>query len=93
MTGWRLGWVIMPEDLIRPIERLAQNLFISAPALSQEAALTAFDCSNELDLRLETYKKNRKILLDRLPAAGLERIAPVDGAFYLYARRQPSHRR
>ena len=85
MTGWRLGWMIMPEDLIRPIERLAQNLFISAPALSQEAALTAFDCSNELDLRLETYKKNRKILLDRLPAAGLERIAPVDGAFYLYA--------
>jgi len=85
MTGWRLGWVVMPADLVRPIERLAQNLFISAPALSQEAALTAFDCSAELDLRLDTYKKNREALLNRLPAAGLERFAPVDGAFYLYA--------
>ena len=85
MTGWRLGWLIMPEDLIRPIEVLAQNLFISAPALSQEAALTAFDCSNELDLRQDVYKRNREALLDRLPAAGLERFAPVDGAFYLYA--------
>jgi aspartate/methionine/tyrosine aminotransferase len=85
MTGWRLGWLVMPEDLVRPIEVLAQNLFISAPALSQEAALTAFDCSNELDLRLETYKKNREALLVRLPAAGLDRFAPVDGAFYLYA--------
>lgn len=85
MTGWRLGWMVMPEDLVRPIEILAQNLFISAPALSQDAALTAFDCGAELDLRLETYKKNRRALLDRLPAAGLDRIAPVDGAFYLYA--------
>ena len=85
MTGWRLGWLIMPEDLIRPIERLAQNLFISAPALSQEAALTAFDCSAELDLRIDVYRKNREALLARLPAAGLEQFAPVDGAFYLYA--------
>ncbi|MEM9625328.1 MAG: aminotransferase class I/II-fold pyridoxal phosphate-dependent enzyme [Pseudomonadota bacterium] len=85
MTGWRLGWLIMPEDLVRPIEILAQNLFISAPALSQEAALTAFDCSNELDLRQDVYKQNREVLLSRLPAAGLERFAPVDGAFYLYA--------
>jgi aspartate/methionine/tyrosine aminotransferase len=85
MTGWRLGWLIMPEDLIRPIERLAQNLFISAPALSQEAALTAFDCRKELDLRLDVYGKNRECLLNSLPAAGLERFAPVDGAFYLYA--------
>ncbi|MGI9500581.1 MAG: pyridoxal phosphate-dependent aminotransferase [Geminicoccaceae bacterium] len=85
MTGWRLGWLIMPEDLIRPIEVLAQNLFISAPTLSQEAALTAFDCSAELDLKLAIYKKNREALLERLPAAGLDRIAPVDGAFYLYA--------
>ncbi len=85
MTGWRLGWLIMPDDLIRPIERLAQNLFISAPALSQEAALTAFDCSKELDLRLDVYRKNREALLNSLPAAGLERFAPVDGAFYLYA--------
>jgi aspartate/methionine/tyrosine aminotransferase len=85
MTGWRLGWMIMPEDLARPIERLAQNLFISAPALSQEAALTAFDCKAELDLRLDIYRKNREALLTRLPAAGLEHFAPLDGAFYLYA--------
>ncbi len=85
MTGWRLGWMVMPEDLRRPIEILAQNLFISAPALSQEAALTAFDCRNELDLRIAAYEKNRELLLERLPAAGLERFAPVDGAFYLYA--------
>jgi len=85
MTGWRLGWMIMPDDLVRPIEVLAQNLFISAPALSQEAALTAFDCSNELDLRLDVYARNREVLLNRLPAAGLEHFAPVDGAFYLYA--------
>ncbi|MGI9433816.1 MAG: pyridoxal phosphate-dependent aminotransferase [Geminicoccaceae bacterium] len=85
MTGWRLGWIVMPEDLVRPIEVLAQNLFISAPAISQEAALTAFDCRAELDLRLDAYKKNRKALLERLPASGLDRFAPVDGAFYLYA--------
>ncbi|MEM9440615.1 MAG: aminotransferase class I/II-fold pyridoxal phosphate-dependent enzyme, partial [Pseudomonadota bacterium] len=75
MTGWRLGWLIMPDDLIRPIERLAQNLFISAPALSQEAALTAFDCGKELDLRLDVYRRNRESLLNNLPAAGLERFA------------------
>ncbi|MGI9419754.1 MAG: pyridoxal phosphate-dependent aminotransferase [Geminicoccaceae bacterium] len=85
MTGWRLGWLILPDDLVRPVEVLAQSLFISAPALSQEAALTAFDCANELDLRLDVYRKNREALLNRLPAAGLMRFAPVDGAFYLYA--------
>ncbi|MGI9450160.1 MAG: pyridoxal phosphate-dependent aminotransferase [Geminicoccaceae bacterium] len=85
MTGWRLGWVVMPDDLLRPIEILAQNLYISPPTLSQEAALTAFDCRAELDLRLETYKKNRNALLTRLPEAGLDKFAPVDGAFYLYA--------
>ena len=85
MTGWRLGWMVLPDDLIRPVEVLGQNLFISAPALSQEAALKAFDCSNELDLRLDVYKQNREALLNRLPAAGLDRFAPIDGAFYLYA--------
>lgn len=85
MTGWRLGWVVMPDDLIRPIEILAQNLFISPPTLSQEAALTAFDCSAELDLRLDVYKKNRNTFLTKLPEAGLDKFAPVDGAFYLYA--------
>jgi aspartate/methionine/tyrosine aminotransferase len=85
MTGWRLGWMVLPEDLIRPVELLAQNLYISAPALAQEAALVAFRCRAELDRRIETYRANRQVLLERLPEAGLDRFAPVDGAFYLYA--------
>jgi aspartate/methionine/tyrosine aminotransferase len=85
MTGWRLGWLVAPADLVRPIELLAQNLFISAPALSQEAALTALNCRAELDQRIEVYRRNRAVLLERLPAAGLDRLAPVDGAFYVYA--------
>ncbi len=85
MTGWRLGWLIAPPDLVRPIELLAQNLFISAPAPAQHAALAAFACRDELDGRIEAYRANREILLDRLPAGGLHRFAPVDGAFYLYA--------
>ena len=85
MTGWRLGWLIAPTDLVRPIELLAQNLFISAPALSQEAALTALNCRAELDRRIEDYRRSRAVLLERLPAAGLARLAPVDGAFYVYA--------
>ena len=85
MTGWRLGWLVAPADLVRPIELLAQNLFISAPALAQEAAQSAFACGAELALRIEGYRRNRAALLERLPAAGLDRLAPVDGAFYLYA--------
>ncbi|MGH1481571.1 MAG: pyridoxal phosphate-dependent aminotransferase [Geminicoccales bacterium] len=85
MTGWRLGWAVLPEDLIRPVEVLAQNLFISPPSISQEAALTAFDCRAELDLRLNTYKKSRNALLDRLSHSRSIEFAPADGAFYLYA--------
>lgn len=85
MTGWRLGWVILPPDLVRPIELLAQNLFISAPALAQEAAMAAFECRAELEARIDIYRRNRAVLLDMLPRAGLTRFAPVDGAFYLYA--------
>jgi aspartate/methionine/tyrosine aminotransferase len=85
MTGWRLGWLVVPPDLVRPIELLAQNLFISPPALAQEAALAALSCREELDRRVETYRRSRDALLDRLPHGGLERFAPVDGAFYLYA--------
>jgi aspartate/methionine/tyrosine aminotransferase len=84
MTGWRLGWLIAPPDLVRPVELLAQNLFISPPALAQEAALAAFACRDELDQRVETYRRSRAALLDRLPQGGLGRFAPVDGAFYLY---------
>jgi aspartate/methionine/tyrosine aminotransferase len=75
MTGWRLGWLVAPPDLVRPIELLAQNLFISAPALAQEAAPSAFACGAELALRIEGYRRNRAALLERLPAAGLDRLA------------------
>jgi aspartate/methionine/tyrosine aminotransferase len=85
MTGWRLGWLIVPPELIRPIELLAQNLFISPPALAQEAALAALSCHDELDQRVAIYRRSRDALLDRLPRGGLDRFAPVDGAFYLYA--------
>jgi aspartate/methionine/tyrosine aminotransferase len=85
MTGWRLGWMVVPEDLLRPVECLAQNLFISPPTLSQLAAIAAFDCAEELDGHVRRYQRNREILLDRLPRAGLTDLAPADGAFYVYA--------
>ena len=85
MTGWRLGWMILPEDLLRPAECLAQNLFISAPALSQIAGEVAFDCSDVLDSYVATYARNRNLLLEELPKAGFSRMAPADGAFYIYA--------
>ena len=85
MTGWRIGWMVVPEDLSRSIECVAQNLFISAPTLSQHAAMAAFDCAAELDGNVRRYAENRALLLDRLPAAGFDRLAPAEGAFYLYA--------
>ncbi|MDP6346335.1 MAG: aminotransferase class I/II-fold pyridoxal phosphate-dependent enzyme, partial [Alphaproteobacteria bacterium] len=85
MTGWRLGWMVLPEDLVRPVERLAQNLFISPPTLAQHAALAAFDCRGELDANVARYAENRKLLLAELPKAGFDRLAPADGAFYIYA--------
>jgi aspartate/methionine/tyrosine aminotransferase len=85
MTGWRLGWMIVPDDLKRPIECLAQNLFISAPTLSQIAGITALDCRAELDDYVACYARNRALLLEELPKAGFESLAPADGAFYLYA--------
>lgn len=85
MTGWRLGWLILPEDLVRPVECLAQNLFIAPPTLSQRAGLAAFDAIEELDERVRGYAANRDLLLERLPQAGFDRLAPADGAFYLYA--------
>jgi len=85
MTGWRLGWMVLPEALLRPVERLAQNLFISPPTLSQFAGLAAFDCRAELDGYVARYARNRALLLDQLPRAGFDRLAPADGAFYIYA--------
>ena len=85
MTGWRLGWMVLPADLVRSVECLAQNLFISAPSLAQHAALAAFDSIAELDANVRRYEANRALLLEALPAAGFRDFAPADGAFYLYA--------
>ena len=85
MTGWRLGWMIVPETLIRQIERLAQNFFICPSAPAQYAAIAAFDCTEELNAHVAMYAHNRQQLLAGLPKLGFERIAPAHGAFYLYA--------
>jgi len=85
MTGWRVGWLVVPPELVRPIERLTQNFFISVPTLSQHAALAAFDCREELDGHVRRYRANRDLLMAGLPAVGLDRLAPAQGAFYLYA--------
>jgi aspartate/methionine/tyrosine aminotransferase len=84
MTGWRLGWMVVPSDLVRSVECLAQNFFVAPPTLSQLAALAVFDCRDELDANVRSYARNRELLLDRLPRAGFRDIAPPDGAFYLY---------
>ncbi len=84
MTGWRVGWLVVPDALVRPIERLAQNLYISPPTVAQVAAIGAFDGLDELEANKRVYAENRALLLDALPKAGLERILPADGAFYLY---------
>ncbi len=85
MTGWRIGWLVVPEELVRTIERLAQNLYISPPTISQVAALGAFDGIDELEAIKAGYAANRALLLNELPAAGITSILPADGAFYLYA--------
>lgn len=84
MTGWRVGWMVVPERLVRPIERLAQNLYISPPAAAQVAALGAFEGLDELEDNRRIYGNNRALLLDALPAVGFTKIAPADGAFYFY---------
>ncbi len=85
MTGWRIGWMVAPEAMVRPIERLQQNLAISVPHLSQIAAEAAFDGHVEMDAVKHGYEENRRILTQGLPGAGLDTFLPVDGAFYLYA--------
>lgn len=84
MTGWRLGWMILPEELRDSVERLAQNLFISPPTLPQLAALPVFDCRPALDANVARYRRNRDLLLHELPKAGFRQFASPDGAFYLY---------
>ena len=85
MTGWRLGWMVAPPDLARPVELLSQNLFVSPPALSQRAALAAFDCREELEANVARYARNRDIVRAALAEAGFGEVAPCDGAFYAYA--------
>ncbi len=85
MTGWRIGWMVVPETHIRTVERLAQNLFICPPHASQVAALAALDCIDELEANRATYAENRRLMLEGLPKAGFDKIAPPDGAFYIYA--------
>lgn len=85
MTGWRIGWMVVPVRMVRTVERLAQNLYISAPSLSQIAAAAAFDATDELEANRAVYAKNRTLLLERLPQVGFHKLSPPDGAFYLYA--------
>ena len=84
MTGWRIGWMVVPEDHVRQVERLSQNLFICPPHASQITALAAMDATEELEKNINVYKKNREILLEELPKAGFKTFSPPDGAFYIY---------
>ena len=85
MTGWRVGWMVVPEAHLRTVERLAQNMFICPSHVGQVAALAAMDCGAELQGNVEVYAENRELMLEGLPKAGFDRIAPPDGAFYVYA--------
>jgi aspartate/methionine/tyrosine aminotransferase len=84
MTGWRIGWMVLPEELVRPVERIQQSLYISAPEISQRAAIRAFEASRELDAVRLRYRQSHDMLLKRLPQLGLRIAAPMDGAFYAY---------
>jgi aspartate/methionine/tyrosine aminotransferase len=84
MTGWRVGWTVLPEDLIRAVDTLSQNIFISAPHVAQVAAEAAMDCDEELEGNAARYRRSREMLINELPKAGFDRIATADGAFYLW---------
>lgn len=85
MTGWRIGWMVVPDSHIRTVERIAQNMFICPPNASQVAALAALDCEAEAEANLAAYAENRRLMLEELPKMGFDRIAPPEGAFYIYA--------
>ncbi len=89
MTGWRIGWAVLPEDVAGNFDRLAQSIYISAPTISQIAAAAAFDCRDELESYKRVYAQNRTELLDALVARGLNPVAPPDGAFYIYVDVSP----
>jgi aspartate/methionine/tyrosine aminotransferase len=84
MTGWRIGWMVLPEELVRPVERVQQSLYISAPEISQRAAIRAFEAGRELDAVKGRYRQSRDMLMKRLPELGFRVAAPMDGAFYAY---------
>jgi len=84
MTGWRIGWMVLPPDAVRPVERVAQSLYISPPELSQIAACAAFDATEELERVKDGYRRNGRLLAERLPAMGFKIASPMDGAFYAY---------
>ncbi|SFK56411.1 pyridoxal phosphate-dependent aminotransferase [Shimia haliotis] len=84
MTGWRVGWMVVPQDHVRKVERLAQNMFICAPHASQVAALAAMECHEELEANMAVYRANRQLMIEGLPKAGFDKFAPPDGAFYFY---------
>lgn len=84
MTGWRVGWMVLPEALVRPIERVAQSLYISPPELSQIAACAAFGATEEMESVKDTYRRNAHLLSERLPQIGFDIASPMDGAFYAY---------
>ena len=85
MTGWRVGWMVVPEDHVRVIERLAQNFFICPPHAAQVAALGALEGREDCQALVDVYSENRRLMLEELPKIGFDRIAPPDGAFYIYA--------
>jgi aspartate/methionine/tyrosine aminotransferase len=85
MTGWRLGWLLVPDELVDSVDRLASNFALCPPTLAQYAAIAAFDSYAEPDANVSRYRVNRQFLLDRLPLLGMDRFAPPDGAFYVYA--------
>ena len=85
MTGWRIGWIIVPENHIRQIESIVQNMFICAPHVSQVAAIAAIDAKDELEYNMSVYRENRSLMIEGLAKAGFTEIAPPDGAFYIYA--------
>lgn len=85
MTGWRLGWLLVPDELVEAVDTLAGNYAICPPTLSQLAGIAAFDAYDELDANVERYAANRALMLGALPALGLDKCAPADGAFYVYS--------
>ncbi len=85
MPGWRLGWMVVPEEFSAPLQKLARNLYICPPGPSQFTALASFECRKTLDSHVERYGINRDLFLKEMPKAGFDKFPPLDGAFYLYA--------